>query len=190
MRKQETGEGLQWAMDLEMSSERNFHLSKQHLGGSIRKTSQDVCVKPTGLWYAPGSEWREWTRAEMPTLLAKYNVLYDVEITDRVLRISTPEDVHEFSEWYRAKSGWEYEMENVTHGRSRITNIDWLKVAQDWSGVEVNPYHWDLRFTYLWYSGLDVPSGCIWDPAGASVRLVGTREDFNEEEAPWGTITA
>mgnify|MGYP003132121536 FL=1 len=170
MRKQETDKRLQWVLSLEMSRENNFHLSQRKIRDILTMPQDRRASKPNGVWYAPGSEWRSWTHSEMPSLLAKYKALYDIEITGSVLRIATPADVHEFMERYGRplRPGLRHENKNP----------DWVKVAQDWAGIEVNPYHWDLRFTYLWYSGLDVPSGCVWDPSGASVRLV----DFNEKE--------
>jgi hypothetical protein len=41
--------------------------------------------------------------------------------------------------------------------------INWPKVAQDYSGIEICPYQWKFRLNYMWYYGWDVASGCIWN---------------------------
>ena len=43
-------------------------------------------------------------------------------------------------------------------------SIDWQRVLEDYDGIEVNPYFYELRLTHnlIWYYGWDVPSGCFW----------------------------
>ena len=73
-----------------------------------------------------------------------------------VLRLSTEEEVVEFSRTY-----------------SNFDKVDWHKVALIWDGIEICPYQRSLRLgTIGWYSAWDVASGCIWQPVGTQLRLV------------------
>jgi len=40
--------------------------------------------------------------------------------------------------------------------------IDWGRVAEDYSGIEIAPYLYEARMKHMWYYGWDVASGCIW----------------------------
>lgn len=46
--------------------------------------------------------------------------------------------------------------------------IDWTKVAAEYSGLIVAPYHARLRYRLMWYYALDCASGCIWDLSAIS----------------------
>jgi hypothetical protein len=63
-----------------------------------------------------------------------------------VLILDSETKISEFYQKYKYK-GW----------------VDWIKVSNEFSGIVFNPYFYNLRRKYLWYSGIDVPSACIWD---------------------------
>jgi len=47
-----------------------------------------------------------------------------------------------------------------------IIFIDWIKVQKDYSGIEFNNYdktEYLYKPEYLWYTTIDVLSGCIWN---------------------------
>jgi hypothetical protein len=102
--------------------------------------------KPQGLWYAVGTEWLDWTESEMPDW--KGDHFYKIEITDKVLRINTERKFIQLMNGYRHEYG--YGM-----------GIDWPKLAENYSGIEISPYRNDCN-RYMWYSGWDVASGCLW----------------------------
>ena len=127
--------------------------------------------KPIGLWYACGGEWIEWLESEMPEWLEDGKYLYEVrpnysagglaagrygDYVGGVLRLSTEEEVVEFSRTY-----------------SNFEKVDWYEVSSIWDGIEICPYQDDLRLSmHNWYYPWDVASGCIWRPSGLASPLV------------------
>ena len=120
----------------------------------IDDNSMSGIGKPRGLWYSMGREWMEWIEREKMDWWKKY--IYKVEINSKkILFLDTERKVKLFSKAYQ-RPGY-FSM-----------NIHWGRIAEKYSGIEFNPYFWHLRFEIglLWYYGIDVPSGCIWNKAG------------------------
>jgi hypothetical protein len=120
---------------------------------------QDVDHKPEGLWYAIGDEWIDWVRTEMPEW--EYDNVFVLEINeDRVKKLSSYEDIEEFTKQYGRKD-------------FGFMMIDWKKVAEKYSGIEIAPYDYEARMKFNWYYTWDVASGCIWNKEGIkSVKRV------------------
>jgi hypothetical protein len=127
--------------------------------------------KPSGLWYAVGTEWIEWIESEMPHWLGK--VFYKIEISNKVLRIDTMPKFEMLMKNYgeaNKTTGFKYSPKHNLY-------INWEKVAKDYSGVEIAPYQWHYRHEYMWYYGWDVASGCIWDKSGiSSIKRIDLRK--------------
>lgn len=119
--------------------------------------------KPGGLWYAIGSSWFEWCVGEDFGGTGKY--VYEIELDPKanIIFLSTPDDVFSFSEKYKRRDAFYNQLDNVLKKFSSVF-IDWARVMEDYDGIEVNPYLYELRLTHnlTWYYGWDVPSGCIW----------------------------
>ena len=63
-------------------------------------------------------------------------------------------------------------------------HIDWPRVVNDYDGIEVNPYFYELRLAHnlIWYYGLDVPSGCFWKAsAKKKITLLAEHKDRKKE---------
>ena len=58
----------------------------------------------------------------------------------------------------------EFEKEYLVHPKEYygFKMIDWVRVANDYSGIEISPYLYEARMKHMWYYGWDVASGCIW----------------------------
>lgn len=127
--------------------------------------------KPRGLWYAFGKEWIEWCLEEGGVrFLGSY--VYAVTVDPaKVLTLSTLSELYEFTREYATSI---YTLLSLpSRGRAddefcRV--IDWDRVAQTYSGVEVSPYHWEARLDpkTFWYYSWDVASGCIWEPSAVT----------------------
>ena len=44
-----------------------------------------------------------------------------------------------------------------------MITIDWERVKEQYSGIIITPYCFDLRLDFIWYYGWDCESACIWD---------------------------
>lgn len=112
--------------------------------------------KPSGLWYAVGTEWIDWVETEMPKWLG--DKFYKIETTEQVLKIDAQYKFNEFVRKYGVASKFSYDPKHM--------DIDWAKVAKDYAGIEIAPYRHSMRHEYIWYYGWDVASGCIWNKSG------------------------
>ena len=107
-------------------------------------------MKPSGLWYSVGTEWKDWCIAE-DFGCHKLNAVYRLQVDEsKLLRLMTVEAIRAFGKKYHCG----------TYG------IDWYAIARKWSGIEIAPYQWECRLDYgvNWYYGWDVASGCLWAP--------------------------
>lgn len=118
--------------------------------------------KPRGLWYAPGREWIDWMRYEMPNWLNNVNYVYRIVPSGTVLKLQTSQEVRDFHNKFKSRDGQE---------------INWGAVTEEYDGVEIIPYQPDLRYSNIgWYYTWDLASGCIWRPSGATeMELIAAR---------------
>lgn len=123
--------------------------------------------KPCGLWVSVDGkdDWDSWCRSESfaGATGTRYRVYLSMDAN--VLLLPTPLDVLMFREQYG-------EVESNSDG---VPYIPWERVATDYQGIIIAPYHWSLRFKESWYYGWDCASGCIWD-AGAIATVEVMRE--------------
>jgi len=124
-----------------------------------QEENHNVIDKPSGLWYAVGTEWIEWIESEMPHWMGK--TFYKIEISNKVLKIDTAKKFEELMKKY----GEVRRIPGLKYSRKHNLYINWKKVAEDYSGIEIAPYRWHYRHEYMWYYGWDVASGCIWKKA-------------------------
>lgn len=125
---------------------------------------QSVAYKPKGLWYGIGTEWIDFARdadslsADNEFLVGarkwetEHVFLLDIN-ESRMKIIRTADELKEFDKQYGEYKSDFYE---------RL--INWVKVANDYDGIEIAPYISSMRmdrevtFYYPW----DIASGCIW----------------------------
>lgn len=125
-----------------------FIMSEEELINFRNEPNQGVNDKPNGLWYAVGSSWIDWVKDNMPEW--EYDNVFSVELDpSKIIKLSSHDDIMEFTSRYKKNY----------HG---FIMIDWGKVSQDYSGIEISPYIWKAR-KLNWYYTWDVASGCIWN---------------------------
>jgi len=120
----------------------------------VEKHGWAVLWKPSGLWYAIGTEWINWCKIAMPHWLEDQNVFRLKIHTDKILFVDTPEKLEAFDQKYKVYRG---------EDALRLEIIDWLAIAEEYHGVEIAPYFRRHRLDFFWYHGWDVASGCIWN---------------------------
>ncbi|MYB02022.1 MAG: hypothetical protein F4118_00330 [Acidimicrobiaceae bacterium] len=121
-------------------------------------------MKPEGFWFSPEDDneqtdesWYDFcvdVRSMCQRLRYKYYVLVDP--TANLLILDTVSKMYEFNRKYLV-----YEKEPVL----RSLSVLWNKVALDYQGILIAPYHYRLRLhaDFRWYYDWDCASGCIWD---------------------------
>ena len=135
--------------------------------------------KPAGLWYGFGASWTKWLIDEDMSMGESYTKVWNLQVDASKLALmdsmkkiedftrqygkrlpGTPaygDSLHNLIDWKSAASG------TKTYGRGDDT-----MTVQDaftpYSGIEFNPYPiGKARDKFMWYSGIDMPSGCVWD---------------------------
>jgi hypothetical protein len=142
---------------------------------SFRNVQQETPIhgmmKPKGLWYACGDSWTEFSKGAWDRVEGNY--LYELELGDNVLQISTKEELDQFIDRFLVPGQF-----------GKV--LDWKKVQDEgYAGVEICPYNWTARANSLegnprfeWYYPWDVASGCIWDNSGVKdIKLLAERTD-------------
>jgi hypothetical protein len=135
--------------------EKRSHMSKSPLGAfrNMPPRLQIVGTKPRGLWYDCDGSWSEWIEWEAPSWKGDY--LYDIRLNhDKILTLSGPEDIKEFTK--------KYGVEKPRNFSGRDIDIDWKKVASEYSGIEIHDV-WSSRDLNNWIYTWDIDSGCIWN---------------------------
>jgi len=115
------------------------------------KYNQKNDLKPEGLWYGIDGDWKSWCESEMPHWIKDRNEFILELNFDKILIISSIDELDLFHNEF-----------SILIGKT-IHDIDWKKIAQLYTGIEIHPYLYERRYEYLWYYGWDCSSGCIWD---------------------------
>lgn len=166
--------------NLILSSNREYNFDREQSKGN----------KPRGLWYAKGFEWIDLLIENIGGIfpLAKYTRLYEIEVTDKVLKLIDEKDAIQFTKEYGVKTDFDKE-----YFDERYSEIDWKKVAKNYSGIELSTQlalnsHFTKRKRILqWTSGWDIGSGCIWDKSGID-KITLIMEEGNMEFKKGGKV--
>jgi hypothetical protein len=111
---------------------------------------QELRRKPKGLWYGIGDSWIKWVKSGMPNW--DHKNVYRLDIDDSKMKvIRNYGELIAFDREYGTKE---------TYNGDRM--IDWVKVAEKFSGIEIAPFIFEGHMNIEWYYGWDVASGCIW----------------------------
>jgi hypothetical protein len=137
---------------------------------------REPSMKPRGLWVSVDGEddWPSWNEREQ-FLDLSLQTAYRVTLADdaRLLHLTTPGDLHDFTERYLGNPSWTNGAQIV--GDTASFCIDWARVASLYQGIVIAPYQWGCRYDrdLMWYAGYDCASGCIWDASAIeSVALL------------------
>ena len=128
---------------------------------NVSPNEQPISHKPNGLWFSVGKQWidfligDEWGH-NMIDRMDDY--IYDIKTNDSKILTIGKENESMFLHKY-----------GVENDYGKI-DVDWRKVAGDWSGVEILINPRELKDKWLWNTW-DIASGCIWNIDGIeSVR--------------------
>jgi hypothetical protein len=116
-------------------------------------------MKPRGLWLSVESDdeesfgWRDWCEREEFGLSRLTHRTELILQPAHVLHLDSSAALLAFTRRY----------ERTHDGFSFFHLMDWAAVAQDYRGLLIAPYDWNLRLDLHWYYAWDCASACIWD---------------------------
>lgn len=126
-----------------LSRNSRYHMGKtEKFNFSDYNTKQHVHSKPFGLWYAYGSDWRNWVRSNMPEWETD-NIFEITPNYSKMVVIDSDKKAKEFADKYAAG----------------IFDINWIAVSKDYDGIEWDGVSSVGRLFDMW----DIKSGCIWN---------------------------
>lgn len=115
-----------------------------------QKEKRTGLFKPDGVWYACGFDWLDWVLSEMPQWAHPY--IYNLKIDKSDFKIiRTPGELVKFAKKY------------VIGDVSTSMKVNWSRLAENYTGIEICPYQPSLRHEFMFYYGWDIASGCVWD---------------------------
>lgn len=140
--------------------------------------------KPAGLWVSVKGEddWPSWCKAERfgeDRLLFRQRV--DIGSAN-VLLLDTVAKMHAFNQTYAGGVASDTPPDIV--GILGRLNKDWERVAAEYDGIIIAPYHWSLRMAndFGWYYGWDCASGCLWNLSNVTLGPAEVVEDLFVED--------
>jgi hypothetical protein len=154
-----------------LSDDVKIHMVNEPIG-ALKRLDQHSGPKPMGYWYDCNKEWISYISSEMPNRVGDY--IYEVYLNKgSMLTLDTGEEVLRFSEEYGMIPDY---LKGITTGAEYI---DWARVSQSYTGIEICPYQSGLRMDRRtnWYYTWDLASGCVWNPVGMSFRFIGLWDD-------------
>lgn len=122
---------------------------------------QELSWKPIGMWYGIDWSWHEWCKSESFGGRGKNDFELELDMKN-ILVLNSVDKIRQFAETFGEYPEW---MKNRPYfdGKPKDKYIDWKKVSQMYSGIEISPYQWKCRHEFMFYYGWDVASGCVWN---------------------------
>lgn len=127
---------------------------------NIPPNEQSISYKPKGLWFSFGTQWIDFISSEYNSGMSDKmdDYLYVIKTNDSKILTIGKENEFKFFDRYGIKSDYDK------------LDVDWRRVASDWSGIEILVNPRELNERWFW-STWDIASGCIWNIGGIeSVR--------------------
>lgn len=143
------------------------HLSElEDLKLTFRSYSQKTGLKPEGFWYSIGYAWLEWCQSEMPEWITEYIYAFKISSEANILKLNTPASLLTFTQTYGVPLKNALNLPQEYSFEDYYSFIRWQDVCKQYDGIEFNPYFNNLRLesNYMWYSGIDIPSGVLFHP--------------------------
>ena len=149
------------------------HYSRHRALQDILPSSGCINYKPDGaLWLSDETatmSWSRWCRQQDFQLLS---LLWRREIelheNDRVLHLTTQEDMEWFYKNFAVKAPWS---SHLVFTEEKSNPIAWHLVEKVYDAVVISPYQWECRLDMVWYYGWDCASGAVLHPR--AVKRVG-----------------
>jgi len=145
------------------------HYSDKPVVFDDRVYEQDTWHKPRGLWLSDDSDygWKEWCESEHFSTNSMATITeYSFAESANILWLKTFREILSMRDRYPIGSVEEYDY------KKPVYQIDWPKVAQEYDGILITPYSWELRLNpqTSWYYPWDCASACVWNTSVLKVR--------------------
>ena len=145
-------------------------LTSSHLDLEMNYTQRppsEFKMKPNGIWYGCGTTWLNFIETQMSGPGKDDTQIWALKIDmSNVKSLITPEEIDRFTRRYR---------DIDTYIKTMQKNPDWSIVARHFDGIECCPYpvgDREFKYKYMWYYGIDMPSGCIWNTSAITNSML------------------
>jgi hypothetical protein len=133
-------------------------LTSSHLDLEADYTQLRGQMKPSGIWYGCGTTWLDFIDTQMSGPGSDDTQIWSLKIDmSRVKSLIDPLEIADFTRRYK---------DIDRYIKTMRKDIDWPSVTSHFDGIECCPYpagDWEFKYKYMWYYGIDMPSGCIWN---------------------------
>tara|TARA_Y100000310_G_C20484886_1_gene716421 strand:+ start:337 stop:957 length:621 start_codon:yes stop_codon:yes gene_type:complete len=136
---------------------------------------QSGTMKPNGIWYGCGTTWLKFIDREMSGWTPVFGTqIWSLKIDmSNVKELTTTKEIDRFSMHYKDAEKY-YRMHDV--------HVDWSLAEHHFDGIECCPYpvgDWEFKMKYMWYYGIDIASGCIWNTKAITHSMLAA--EFKED---------
>jgi hypothetical protein len=148
----------------------DYNNSGVFIGKILDVMSLQLRNKPSGLWYSMKWHWLDWDSLNYEVNPSKeyiysgyfYEVAFGADIftdintpnKDKILSLEGDTSKYIF---------WEKYKQPTNSFTQCFRLINWIRVAQDYAGIEIPDLTRSNQLKHRWSYGWDVPSGCIWN---------------------------
>jgi hypothetical protein len=145
-----------------MEKIRNSLLKKELNLDILCNLPQKPNHKPNGLWYGINNSWLDWIANEQFRVdYYKKCKRYSIEVdSSKILSLNSKQSISDFTKRF---SYIPKDLPPATKDIFQGCFINWNDITNEYSGIEFNKYFRSIRMQNIWYSTIDVSSGCIWN---------------------------
>jgi hypothetical protein len=137
--------------------------------------------KPNGFWFDVNQGWKRWCESvQFQVENLRYRHRLTIIDSSRILCLGNAKEIDAFTRQYghnlsdqiqllqspkgAGEFARQYGRDLFSEIRKQFSNyIMWGEVAQNHSGIILDPYLRSRTRAYLWYHGWNCAGGCIWD---------------------------
>jgi hypothetical protein len=157
-----------------LQGKRIIHTNSESIIPRNEEQLLKIEFKPEGLWYSCGDSWVEWCFREQFFSCFGDNIFEVIVDESALLKITNLKEFDAFVAEYGCEFDDIIQLRNPEYKSNLFAPpsgfrlppncIRWDKMAEKYSGIEINPYLWEKRLDGgVWYYCWDCASGCIWD---------------------------
>ncbi len=145
---------------------------------STVQKAEDRC-KPSGLWISVEDDygWADYCRSvDCYIKTLEYSFKIELNPTAHILELRNYANLIAFTE--------EYKIDDRNGRNKRISNIDWIKIAEIYDGIIIAPLrnYASINTALDWHSSWDCSSGCMWGEQALFVNKLERNLEYENQQ--------